>query len=255
MRAKWTSSALVLGLLGAMFAPQAATAATCGEPESDATGAGAAKATLTLQEDSTADVSYKRSTDPKTLLLIFRVTGCELAKTQKDPDFEVVPRKDFDELPAGVITLLRARQDGTELSMRFSVDANKFKPGSYGSLIELRAPYLTLSRTPVSVSRSEDNWLVPFCIGALSGFVAILWFGLLKFFAREKLLIKWPWLIVVVIAGAIFGGLAVASSWWDQDVWSVDANLKAAIAAGVAGATTGAMLGLLGTVWQAPKKT
>ena len=107
---------------------------------------------------------------------------------------------------------------------------------------------------PLSLSRSTSNWLTPFAIGAISGLVAVIWFALLKFLARQKLEIAWPWLIVVALAAAVAGGLAVASAWLDQDVWTVDANIKAAVIAGVSGATTGSMAGLLAVVWKAPPK-
>lgn len=252
MKTKLVAAALALA--SGLLYVQTASAAVCGSSDPGSATNGNVRGTVELQDESVTELAYKRETDPETLLLVFKVAGCEVAADASDPDIDVLPRKGSKQLPDSVVKLLRARPDGTELSLRFSVDAPKFEPGSYGALLETRGPYLVTSRTPISLSRSEDNWAKPFGIGAASGLIAILWFGLLKYFAREKLKIKWPWLIVVAIAAAIFGGLAVASAWWDQDVWSVNENLKAAIVTGIAGATTGTMASLLGVVWQAPSK-
>lgn len=46
----------------------------------------------------------------------------------------------------------------------------------------------------------------------------------------------------------------VTNSYWDQDVWTFDANWRATAVAGFTGASTGAIAAVLGTIWLAPKK-
>ena len=134
------------------------------------------------------------------------------------------------------------------------MDPLKFDPGTYGGAVILSAPYLAANKTPISVSRSDDDKLKPFGIGAFAALLGFIWFAGLKFVTRNKLAVSWLWLIPVGVAAIVLGGLAALNSYWDQDVWTFDDNGRATFIAGLTGATTGSMVALLGAVWQAPKK-
>jgi hypothetical protein len=231
-------------------AAQLAPTPTCGQPDAGSTPAKVSKGTLTLDDTSKTTINYGRDTKKETLNLLMGVSGCELANDAPDPSVFVRPKPGSEELPDDLITLRDAIPEGSTLEVSLNVNAEAFDPGSYEAFIVLRAPHLVTSRTPVAVSRSEDNWLVPALIGAVSGLVGFLWFTLGKLVTKEELTMSWFWLIPVGIAAAVFGVLAVGAAWWDQDVWSVDENLPGAIAAGIAGATTGAMLTLLPALWR-----
>jgi hypothetical protein len=249
-------SRVTLAVLGVMIAaavfPARVEAVTCGTTDADA-GAASAKGVLTLDENSTTTIAFKRKTGARSLLLIFRVAGCELESAQPEPEIDVLPKKDIEDVPEGVMNVRRIRREPLELAIRLTVDPKKFNPGSYGGLIELTAPYLRTSRTPVAVSRSEDTEAIPIMIGAGSGLIAFIWFLLLKLFARNKLQIGWRPLSFVLIAAAIVGALAAFLAYRDQDVWTFGDNFDAAIIAGITGATTGTMGVVLGLIATADK--
>ena len=231
-------------------AAQAAPTPTCGQPDASSPPAKVSKGALTLDDTSKTTISYGRDTETETLNLLMGVTGCELAEDAPDPSVDVRPKPGAGELPPGVITLRDTVPEDSTLEVTLDVNPEVFNPGSYEAFLVLRAPHLVTSRTPVAISRSEDNWLVPALIGAFAGLVGFLWFTLTKLVTREELTMSWWWLVPVGIAAAVFGALAVGAVWWDQDVWSLEANLPGAIAAGVGGATTGAMLTLLPALWK-----
>ena len=243
--------ALVALIVGAnlYLVPHSSAATRCGDV--DPATKQSTRAALTLDENSVTNLSYKRKTNTRTLLLIFKATGCDLGSSQPDPRVDVLPKQGSDELPDGVVSLKTAVPDGSDLSVRLGVDEHKFDPGSYGGLVEMRAPYLNTTRTPIAVSRSENRIWIPFGLGALAGLVSILWFGALKFLSREKLQINGWWLTGVAAAACAFGGFAVVSSYVDQEVWTLADNFKAAILAGIAGATTGTMATMLAVIWKA----
>lgn len=242
---------VVLSTVTLYVAPQAA-AVKCGD--SDSSTNGTARALLTLDAQSVTTQHYGRSTKPRTLNLIFKAAGCDLGTSQPDPDVKVLPTQNAEEVPSDVVSLKETTSDGSELSLLLSLNTGKLTPGSYGGLVRVRAPYLVTSRTPITLSRSEERMWIPFSIGALAGLLGFGWFIWLKFLARTKLDIKWWWLFPVGAVAAFFGGWSVFSSYWDQEVWTVNSNLFAAIAAGIAGATTGTMAALLAVVWQSDPK-
>ncbi len=132
------------------------------------------------------------------------------------------------------------------------MNTEDFDPGAYSGIILLDAPYLAANRTPIAVSRSEDNELVPAGLGALGGFVGVFWFLALKLVARNKLAISWWWLLLVVPLAVGAGVVAVLNAYWDQDVWTSGENGWAALKAGFAGASTGSAVGLLTSIFQSP---
>jgi hypothetical protein len=212
---------------------------------------GRERAALTLDSQSDTTAVYKRKTGKRTLSFIFTASGCDLGTTQPDPAWDVLPKQDADELPDGAVTFKKITPDGKNFRAEFTVDSAKFDPGSYGGIVELRAPYLVTNRVPIVVSRSDPRERLPLLIGAVAGLIAVAWFALTKAASREELAIPWWWVIFVLLAGSAFGAFAVWASWLDQDVWTWSDNKKAAILAGISGATTGSMATILGVVWKA----
>lgn len=225
-----------------------ASAATCGTK--DAKTGTELRGTLTLdQENAVTDAVFKRETGHKTLALIFGVAGCEIASGAPAPAFDTGPRKNTDELPDTALSVRRVVPDGTSLEVDLTVDTARFDPGSYGALVALRAPYLITSRTPISVSRSEDSALIPLLYGAIAGIVGLLLFSLtyLAKGQRPNVSVVLGVVIVAVAAGA--GAVLVLINWGSQDVWTFSENWKSAGVTGLAGGTTGVMAGVLQSVW------
>jgi hypothetical protein len=244
--------AVVLVALGFASVP-ASGAVRCGsaDPETNAT----ARATLTLQDDSVAGIAYGRDTDDRTLLLRFRAEGCELAPGGAAPDLEVVPKQGLEQLPDGVVSLVRARRDGNEFSVRLAVDPDRFDPGSYGGFVEIRAGDVTTTRTPIALSRSESNLAWPLLIGAIGGLAGLVWFALLHS-ARGTVDGRFRALHygVVFIAASVAGIFSVTTQYLDQEVWSVEDNGLAALVAAFTGATTGAMATAISVLWRVPDR-
>jgi hypothetical protein len=247
--------AFAVALVAASFASAAkpSAAATCGEvdPATNKT----AKAVLALDEEkAVTPAHFGRKTGRRTLSLIFTVTGCELPNPlEPAPTLGMLPVKNVDELPAEAISLRETYSEDSTFYFILSVESSKFDPGLYGSLISARAPYLSVNATPVSVSRSEDREWIPGLLGAAAGIVGFLWFLILKLAARTKLAISWYWLIPIGVAATIAGALAGTTSYFDQDVWALGENWKAALVGGFTGATTGTMVGVLAIVFGSAK--
>jgi hypothetical protein len=248
MRVRFLPVAVVT-VIATMLLPAAAHAVNCGAPDPN-TGQ-SAKAVLTLDADSDPDAIYKRGSGTRTINLIFKADGCTFDGSQAEPEMTVVSKNDAEEdLPQSAVTLRSAAFDDSEMTLNLQVDSEKFDPGSYGGLVEVRAPYLATTRTPISVSRSHDAPWLPILIGALAGLVAVLWFVATKFATRNELLIAPYWLIVVVIGGVAIGAFTAWSSYQNQDVWTWDENGISTFLAGVTGATTGSMATLLTALWK-----
>jgi hypothetical protein len=49
------------------------------------------------------------------------------------------------------------RTEAQEISLRLSIDHDKVDPGSYNGSIEVRAPQVTTTRTPVTLSLSDSS--------------------------------------------------------------------------------------------------
>jgi hypothetical protein len=240
--------ALAVPILGLALEGAPAEAAQCGVP-----GSQAARATLTLDDQSVTSVAYGRGTDPpRTLLLRFKAAGCTLPATVSDVTIDVVPKQGTPEIPAGGVSLLRSTVDGDEFSVRLSSDTAKFDPGSYSGFVEVRTPFTLTARTPVSLSRSESNPFWPILIGIIGGLIGLGWFWFLNRAKGTKAQIKGLQYLIVFAAAAVAGIVAVLATYWDQEVWTVGANGKAAAFAAFTGATTGAMATALGVLWKEP---
>src|SRR5436305_9757480 len=197
--------------LAAVFASPA-TAVPCGtiDPKTGAT----LKGTLTLdQEDAVTDAVFKRKTGHKTLALIFSVAGCELMPGAPAPALDVGPRRNTDELPDGAVAIKRVVSDASTLEVDLDADTSRFDPGAYGALVTLRAPYLVTSRTPVSVSRSESNLLIPLAYGAVSALVAVALDTLRHLVQRQKPKVGLGLVVAVFAAGAAAGAVLALVSW------------------------------------------
>ena len=236
-------------LLGAIAPPAAAI--QCGEVNPQTKKR--AKAVLVLDaKQAVTEAPFGRATGTRRLNLEFRVRGCELnPEVEERPEFDVLPKPDdAQQLDRPILKPEKPTLDEASFRQGFVVDAAAFKPGSYSGMLLLDAPYLVTNRTAVTVSRSEDEELIPAGLGALGGLIGILWFMALKLVARNKLAISWWWLLLVMPLAIGAGAYSVLNVYWDQDVWSIDENGWAALKAGFAGASTGAALGLLTSIFQ-----
>ena len=256
MLIKWPCACLLLGLVMAVLLVQPATAAVCGTTDPD-TGK-VARANLSLGTESKTESSFKRDDKPEPIYLEFKVTGCDLtAQLVEPPSYDILPRRDAELLPADAISLQGEPNydDSTSvLSMRFNVDPAKFDPGSYGAIIEVRAPYLVTSRTPISVSRSDRRYAILIAIGAAAGLMGFAWYLALQGASGKKLKVSRPLVAVVGISAAVAGILAALVFWQSQDVWVFADNWLATATAAFTGATTGTMLGLLGAIFREERR-
>jgi hypothetical protein len=129
----------------------------------------------------------------------------------------------------------------------FSVD-----PGSYTSFVRIKAAWLRTVATPVTVTRSEDSEWIPLGIGVLGGLCGFFVFWLLRKIHDDDLLVKETWVlwlaaIVSVVVGA---GTAFVTNYFNQDVWTVDANALALFIAAFSASTGGVAAGLLTGIYK-----
>lgn len=230
-----------------------AAAVACGDVDRSGRRA---RAVLTLDDRrAVTTLRFKQSTKPKTLSLVFSVTGCELSISEPPPTIlPPLPMKDVSELPEEALSKPSFDSDaeGSTLFVLTRVEPKKFDAGTYGGHIIVRAPYLANNSTPISVSRSEDSLLKPVGIGLVGALFGLAWFLILKFVARQKLQVSWWWLIPLGVAALVLGGLAAWDSYDAQEVWTVRENWRATAVAGFTGASTGAVAALLVTIFRSP---
>ena len=251
---QWVLAAVVITGLMLLSAPPA-PASPCRQPDRQNTPQNpeAERATLALDERSSkTNLWFKRETGHREISLVFKAAGCELPTPFPKPSLWVLPEQGSWELPAGVLTVKSAEVLGTEFFLKIDVHASKFKPGTYDGKLVIRSPYLSSSRTPISVSRSESRIWIPILIGAITGLAGLIWFALLRGASQAQLTVEPRWLLILSGVCMVAGMVAVFISYWDQNVWTLDENLVASAVAGFTGATTGAMAGLLGVVWATP---
>jgi hypothetical protein len=230
----------------------AAQAAECGTTDTQTKKI--ARATLTLDPDSVTTIAYQRATDPETLLLRFKATGCDLPNEAPRPNIDVLPKQGTKNIPDNVVKLIRAVPDGSEYSLRLTAGPESFDPGSYGGFFELRAPFLVTTRTPIALSRSESNNIGPIALGMIGGLAGLAWFLLLSNAKGAKATIGLRQYIIVFIAAAIAGIIAVESAYRAQEVWTFGENWLSAIIAAFTGATTGSMATAIGVLFPEPGK-
>jgi hypothetical protein len=237
--------------LAVIFAsqPSAASATDCGtvDPKSHVT----AKAMLSVDPDSVTTVAFRRSTDPQKLLVRFRVRGCDLRGEVQRPTIDVLPKQNTTNVPEDAVSLDQTLADGTDFSLTFLADPSKFSPGSYGGFIQVRADYLVTARTPISLSRSESNELLPLMLGVLGGFVSLIWLFGLRLARGATSPRLWHY-VFGLAAAAVAGVIAVDTAYRAQDVWSFGDNAGSALVAAFTGATTGAMVAALAVLFPEP---
>lgn len=253
--------AMSLSLAAMAAVPVGAQGATvCGSKEGKAE---VIRGALSLVGDqSSVNVTYKRSTSPRTFLFVYNVEGCRMPASLKCeeangtlqgadcPAIETLPKGDGNEIPESAVSLKSVRAEPQEMSLRLSIDRGKIEPGSYNGLIEVRSPQATTTRTPVTLSRSESNFWGPVGIGALAGLIAMLWYFVQKAVANVNRKVSILWLVVAFLAAAAVGIVSALTAWRTQDVWTFDENGWATAVAAFTGATTGVMAVLLANIWE-----
>jgi hypothetical protein len=129
----------------------------------------------------------------------------------------------------------------------FSVD-----PGSYTSFVRLKAEWLRTVATPVTVTRSEDSETWPLGIGILGGVCGFVVFWLLRKIHREDLMVTENWVVWLVAAISIVVGAGTAffTNYFNQEVWTRDANGVALFTAAFSASTTGVAAGLLTGIYK-----
>jgi len=249
---------VVLCAVGALGLGHESGLAATGCGKVDPTTKKKLRAALTLNAESRTTLTFKRSTDSDDLSFDFKVAGCDLAQRLKPmPEVFILPVADPPKaVPNRAIKLQTARTtDGSDLVMTVSVNPTSFEPGTYGGLAVISAPYLATSRIPITVSRSDEDTIEPAgiaLVGALAGF---LLFVLFRRLTRDQLQVSWIWVLAVGVVSVLVGLLtSFFTTYWDQDVWTLDDNLRATAVAAFTGATTGTMAGVLSAVWKAPAK-
>jgi len=220
-----------------------------------------AKATLALDgkaDELVVDAPFKRQTGTRKMTLVFDVSGCTLADTAPRPTepLPIYAPKTGDQLPDDAIKLERApsiENKGKRYLVPLTVDSSSITPGSYGGLVEIVSPVLSAVRIPVTVSRSEDHWWVPFLWGALGAVGGFGLFAALRFFKGNNLRVSVLLLAVAAVISVIVGAIAaLTTSYLNQDVWTSSSNAWAAVAIGFAASTSGVMTALLAAVWDDP---
>jgi hypothetical protein len=88
----------------------------------------------------------------------------------------VLPKQNIKNIPDNALSLTGAVADGSDYSLTFLADPEKFTPGTYGGFVEVRAPFLVTARAPISLSRSESNELLLVALGLAGGVASLVWF-------------------------------------------------------------------------------
>jgi hypothetical protein len=232
-----------------------------------------AKATLALADQDPETVSgaaYGRRIGVRMMTLVYTVSGCRLSDTLPPPldPPPIGPPKDdtVDTIPYGLIRLDGPPEiDGNQYIVHLKVATNpgpftntdgetaraSFAPGSYAGFLHLRSPWLRRVGTPVSISRSDDQWVKVALLAALGALAGFLTFVVLHWFARAELMVgRTRFAVAGLISVIVGGGVAYTTNYLNQTVWTMGANGRALMVAAFTAATTGPMVtGLLGKVY------
>lgn len=248
MRAHLLALILAALLLAVTF-PSAASAAKCGtiDPKTNTV----VKAKLEIDPDSVTTIAFVRDMEPQWLLVRFKATGCELPIGHK-PTIDLLPKQNAKNIPEPAVILKAARPAGSEYTLKLRADPGELDPGAYEGFLEVRATNINTTRTPVALSRSEDNELLPLGIGLIGGLASVMWFLGLHFAQGAKSPKAWHYLLAFV-AAALFGAFAVETAYRSQEVWTLSENYASAAVAAFTGATTGTMLAALAVLFPKPK--
>jgi len=159
-------------------------------------------------------------------------------------------KKTGEPIPEGALGLKAASVEGSRYVVRLKVSSDSVHPGSYTGFVEMKADWLTPIRTPVAVSRSEENFLWPLACGAAGAAVGFLIFMLLHAFKNDKLLVN-SWQLVTAAVFSVGAGAlaALITNYSNQEIWVLGDNWWGAAGVGFTAATSGAMAVLLAPVF------
>jgi hypothetical protein len=203
---------------------------------------------LTLdQTEAVTHRALKRSTEERTLSLVFSIKGCPLYIPQPPPSLLVLPAKGGLELPDGALTLKRAAVDvdGSRLFVLLQIHPTKLHPGTYNSIVIANARYLGSNHTPVTVSRSENAAWKVLLIGTLAALAGLGWLLILALPAVDASAFK-SWRTVVLGAVAVVAGIyAAANNYYSQEVWTFSENVRGLATAAFVAASSGSIAAVL----------
>lgn len=271
-----TIVAVTVALAGATIWPAAAAAQggqagplRCGE-EDPATGQ-VVRGALELDPDSVTQRSFGRSTGEEALALSYLVKGCDAPAEVGGVSLRLRPLKESSKgVPVSAVGLAGpgASADSVDfdpststltVSLLVTTAAEAFKPGTYGSQLEIRGPWLVTARSPITIARSEnDAWQI-LLWGAFGGLLGVVFYALSAFAAKltkhdSAELGKW-WLVAATLAaGAAAGAFAAWGAWQQQEVWTWAENSKGTLTSAFIAGSAGVMLVLLGSVFGTPPK-
>ena len=250
-----------LALTVCLSAVPAAPAALAQPPQGDLPKCGqGAKATLAFdgqRDEVVTDAAFGRDKDRESLTLIYKVSGCTLTADEavpQDPP-QIFGQKTGDEIPEGAITL-RGEPEFEEASyvVRFNV-SSEIDAGSYAGFVQVKAPWLNTVRTPVTVSRSENQIWKPLLLGAAGAVVGFLFFAVARLLKGNDLLVSRTLAIVAGVVSIGAGAVAAfTTNYLGQDVWTWSQNWPETLGAGFSASTSGVMVALLAAVWKADKQ-
>jgi hypothetical protein len=243
---------LAIAMVCVVSPAPAAQAVVCGKKPTRK-GKRATGALALRQKESKLIQDFGRDTATESLALIFTVSGCRLPSgaPARKLAVEFLPLRGVDhqlKSEAFVGTIKPRRSSPNTLQLVIPVNPKKFKPGSYGALAQITAPYLAITRTPIGASRSENKVSIPVFVGIVGGLAGLLLSLLTKVVSGSHVQTRgWRfWVVVAFALGA--GGAAGWSVYHDQDIWRLSENWLVTFLAGVTSATTGAVVALLGLV-------
>jgi hypothetical protein len=125
-------------------------------------------------------------------------------------------------------------------------------PGSYTSFVRLKGAWLHTVATPVTVTRSEDSEWIPLLIGVAGGLCGFFVFWLLRKVHHDDLLVKETWVLWLAAATSVVvgAGTAFVTNYFNQDVWTFEANALALFIAAFSASTGGVAAGLLTGIYK-----
>jgi uncharacterized membrane protein YeaQ/YmgE (transglycosylase-associated protein family) len=206
------------------------------------------------------DAAFGRKTVPRQLTLVYKITGCTAQPSHDEPlqDPHFPPRlydpPTGDPIPPGSLKSGGDPDLDVDLQqyiVHLQIAADDVDPGSYGGLVELRAPWMTPVQTPVTVSRSEDNMLVPMVWGAIGALAGFALFAILGWFKRQKLALSVMQVIIAAAVAVVVGAIAAyLTNYKAQSVWTSSENWSGAAGVGLTASTSGVMTALLAAFWK-----